>query len=114
MLIKKSEYVISATKKSNFPKLDYPQFAFLGRSNVGKSSFINALTNRKKLAYSSSKPGKTITLNFYTCNDSITFVDVPGYGFASNKGYGSATHIQAIQEMGPTPIHRETFIKNFV
>ena len=84
MLIKKSEYVISATKKANFPKLDYPQFAFLGRSNVGKSSFINAITNRKNLAYTSSKPGKTITLNFYTCNDSITFVDVPGYGFALN------------------------------
>lgn len=84
MLINKSEYIISATKKSNFPNLNFPQFAFLGRSNVGKSSFINAITNRKNLAYTSSKPGKTITLNFYLCNDSITLIDVPGYGFALN------------------------------
>lgn len=82
MLIKKAEYIISATKKSNFPDLPYPQFGFLGRSNVGKSSFINALTNRKNLAYTSSRPGKTITLNFYVCNDSITLIDVPGYGYA--------------------------------
>ena len=84
MLIKKAEYIISATKKSNFPDLPYPQFGFLGRSNVGKSSFINALTNRKNLAYTSSRPGKTITLNFYVCNDSITLIDVQDMDMLNN------------------------------
>ena len=66
MVIKSSEYVISCVKKEQYPNnLNLPEFVFLGRSNVGKSSFINALTNRKNLAYTSSKPGKTLTLNFY-------------------------------------------------
>lgn len=83
MLVKKAEYLISATCKSNFPKHNLPEFLFLGRSNVGKSSFINALTNRKKLAYTSGKPGKTITINYYQIDEKMMFVDVPGYGYAS-------------------------------
>ncbi|MBQ8292718.1 MAG: YihA family ribosome biogenesis GTP-binding protein [Bacilli bacterium] len=82
MKITKAVYQISAVKASGYPKEEYPKFMFIGRSNVGKSSFINALTNRKNLAYTSSKPGKTQTLNFYNINDSIFFVDVPGYGYA--------------------------------
>lgn len=82
MKITNCEYVTSCVKKSQFPQ-DKPMFAFVGRSNVGKSSFINTLTNRKNLAYTSSNPGKTITLNFYNINNSIYFVDVPGYGFAN-------------------------------
>ncbi len=82
MKITKAEYQISAVKSSGYPKEEYPKFMFIGRSNVGKSSFINALTNRKNLAYTSSKPGKTQTLNFYNINDQIFFVDVPGYGYA--------------------------------
>lgn len=80
--IKKAEYIISGTKKEHYPVTNLPEFVFMGRSNVGKSSFINAICKRKKLAYTSSKPGKTITLNFYNINDSFIFVDVPGYGYA--------------------------------
>ena len=81
-LIKKADYIISGTKKEHFPKTNLPEFVFMGRSNVGKSSFINAICKRKKLAYTSSKPGKTITLNFFNINDSFVLVDVPGYGYA--------------------------------
>lgn len=82
MIIKKAEYITGAVKKSQYPNLNYPEFVFMGRSNVGKSSFINALVGRKKLAYTSSQPGKTQVLNFFNINDEILFVDVPGYGYA--------------------------------
>ncbi len=82
MRITKAEFLKSGTNKSHFPTSGEPEFLFLGRSNVGKSSFINALCHRKDLARTSSKPGKTITLNFFHINDKITFVDVPGYGYA--------------------------------
>ena len=78
------EYIISATSKKQFPNTkNNPEFVFLGRSNVGKSSFINALTNRKNLARTSSKPGKTIAINFFEIDKKFYFVDVPGYGYAS-------------------------------
>ena len=81
-----SKYIISAVSKDQFPnKNNLPEFVFLGRSNVGKSSFINALTNRKNLARTSSKPGKTITLNFYNIDNEFYFVDVPGYGYANRS-----------------------------
>lgn len=82
MIIKKAEYIISGTKASHIPDMKVPEFVFMGRSNVGKSSLLNAITNRKNLAYTSSKPGKTITLNFYNVNDELLLVDVPGYGYA--------------------------------
>ncbi|MGM9899762.1 MAG: ribosome biogenesis GTP-binding protein YihA/YsxC [Bacilli bacterium] len=82
---RKAEYIISAVSKKQYPNYSYPTFVFLGRSNVGKSSFINALVNRKNLAYTSSKPGKTIALNFYNIDDMFMFVDVPGYGYAQKK-----------------------------
>ena len=83
MIIKSSEYVISCVKKEQYPnENNLPEFVFLGRSNVGKSSFINALCNRKNLAYTSSKPGKTLTLNFYYINKEFYLIDVPGYGYA--------------------------------
>lgn len=82
MIIKKAEYIISGTKATHIPTLGVPEFVFMGRSNVGKSSLLNAICNRKNLAYTSSKPGKTITLNFYNVNDEILLVDVPGYGYA--------------------------------
>lgn len=85
MKITSAEYVISAVNKKGFPVHDNPEFVFLGRSNVGKSSFINALTNRKNLAYTSSKPGKTITINFYHINKEFMLVDVPGYGYAQRE-----------------------------
>ncbi len=85
MRIDKSELAISAVRRSQFPEDNLPEFLLVGRSNVGKSSFINAISNRKNLAYVSSNPGKTQTLNFYLFNDSFYFVDVPGYGYANTS-----------------------------
>ena len=85
MKIDKSELIISAVRRSQYPTDNKPEFLLVGRSNVGKSSFINAISNRKNLAYVSSNPGKTQTLNFYLFNDSFYFVDVPGYGYANTS-----------------------------
>ncbi len=74
---------VIAIRVSQYPEGNYPEFLLLGRSNVGKSSFINTLIERKNFARTSSKPGKTQTLNFYFINDSFYLVDVPGYGYAS-------------------------------
>lgn len=82
MKVFKSELVISAVRPNQYPAGALPEFALCGRSNVGKSSLINALINRKNLAHTSQRPGKTRTLNFYLINDSFYFVDVPGYGYA--------------------------------
>ena len=73
---------ITVVSPEDYPKTAYPEFVFLGRSNVGKSSFINALLNRKAIARTSAKPGKTRTINFYAVNDAFYVVDVPGYGYA--------------------------------
>jgi len=73
---------ISAVRKSQFPEGDKPEFLLVGRSNVGKSSFINTLINRKNFARTSAVPGKTQTLNFYLINDYFYIVDAPGYGYA--------------------------------
>ncbi|MGL4521638.1 MAG: ribosome biogenesis GTP-binding protein YihA/YsxC, partial [Bacilli bacterium] len=82
MKVTKSEIVISAVRPEQYPTDGWPEIALAGRSNVGKSSFINKLLNRRGLARISSKPGKTQTLNFYNINDEMHFVDVPGYGYA--------------------------------
>ncbi|HWJ76635.1 MAG TPA: ribosome biogenesis GTP-binding protein YihA/YsxC [Niallia sp.] len=82
MKVNKAEIVISAVKPSQYPEDNIPEFALAGRSNVGKSSFINRMLGRKALARISSKPGKTQTLNFYLINEIMHFVDVPGYGYA--------------------------------
>ena len=82
MKIVKAEYVTSGVSASHYPQDGFPEMIFAGRSNVGKSSFINSLTNRKNLARVSSRPGKTQTLNFYNINDMMYLVDVPGYGYA--------------------------------
>ncbi|MFC4022624.1 ribosome biogenesis GTP-binding protein YihA/YsxC [Oceanobacillus longus] len=82
MKVTKAEIVISAVSQKQYPGDMLPEIALAGRSNVGKSSFINKLINRKNLARTSSKPGKTQTLNFYRINDVFYFVDVPGYGYA--------------------------------
>ncbi|GGH68722.1 putative GTP-binding protein EngB [Compostibacillus humi] len=82
MKVTKAEIVISAVSKKQYPEDGLPEIALAGRSNVGKSSFINKLIQRKNLARTSSKPGKTQTLNFYRINDAFYFVDVPGYGYA--------------------------------
>lgn len=82
MKIDSSNLNVIAVRTSQYPTDNKPEFLLVGRSNVGKSSFINTLLGRKNYAKTSSTPGKTQTLNFYICNDNFYLVDVPGYGFA--------------------------------
>ncbi len=82
MLIKSAEFITSATKPSQYPPVKFPEVAFAGRSNVGKSSLINTLVNRKRLVKTGSTPGRTQLINFFDINSDIIFVDLPGYGYA--------------------------------
>lgn len=82
MIIKTAEFICSNTRVDQLPAADRPEYAFIGRSNVGKSSLINALTNRKGLAKTSQTPGKTQLINHFLINDQWYIVDLPGYGFA--------------------------------
>ncbi len=82
MIIKEAELEAVAVKASQYPQDDTPEIAFAGRSNVGKSSLLNLLTNRKSLARVSGSPGKTRTINFYRVNKQFRIVDLPGYGYA--------------------------------
>lgn len=82
MKITSAEFVKSATAPSQYPPPELPEIAFAGRSNVGKSSLINTLVNRKHLARTSSTPGRTQLINFYRINQQLMFVDIPGYGYA--------------------------------
>ena len=83
MKINSVELAVSAVRRSQYPEGSLPEFLLVGRSNVGKSSFINALVNRKNIARISSMPGKTQTLNFYLVNEGFYLVDIPGYGYAA-------------------------------
>ena len=83
MKINNVELTISAVRQSQYPEDNKPEFLLVGRSNVGKSSFINSIIERRNFARISSKPGKTQTLNFYNVNDDFYIVDVPGYGYAN-------------------------------
>lgn len=82
MKVNNVEMIMSAVRPEQYPAEGYPEFALAGRSNVGKSSFINKMIGRKSLARTSSSPGKTQTLNFYKIEEQLFFVDVPGYGYA--------------------------------
>ena len=82
MKIRSAEFILSASSPWQFPPPTLPEIAFAGRSNVGKSTLINSLLNRKKLVKTSSTPGKTQLINFFNINDKFHFVDLPGYGFA--------------------------------
>lgn len=79
------DIIISAVSSKQYPESNLPEIALSGRSNVGKSSFINTIVGRKSLARTSSKPGKTVTLNFFNIDDQFIFVDVPGYGYAKQS-----------------------------
>ena len=82
MMIQSAEFLKSAVSPPEYPPAILPEFAFAGRSNVGKSSLINILVNRKRLVKTSSKPGRTQLLNFFEINKTYSFVDLPGYGYA--------------------------------
>lgn len=82
MIVKNPQFEVSAVKESQYPKNGLPEIVLVGKSNVGKSSFINTMINRKKLAHTSSEPGKTRQLNFYNIDNLFYFVDLPGYGFS--------------------------------
>lgn len=97
MEIKSAEFVISNTKVELCPQDNLPEYAFIGRSNVGKSSLINMLTNRSKLAMTSATPGKTLLINHFLVNKEWYLVDLPGYGFAS-RGKKQVEKIQRIIE----------------
>lgn len=85
MLVKSAEFVCSNTQVDKLPNPNLPEYAFIGRSNVGKSSLINALTNRKGLAKTSQKPGKTQLINHFIINNVWYLVDLPGYGYAQTS-----------------------------
>ena len=82
MIVKNPKFEISAVGPKQYPKNGLPEIVLVGKSNVGKSSFINTMINRKKLARTSSEPGKTRQINFYNIDDSFYFVDLPGYGYS--------------------------------
>ena len=82
MQVKNPMFEISAVSPAQYPKNDLPQIVLVGKSNVGKSSFINTMVNRKKLARTSSEPGKTRQINFYNIDNNFYFVDLPGYGYS--------------------------------
>jgi GTP-binding protein len=82
MQIKSARFITSAVKPEQYPPPELPEIAFAGRSNVGKSSLINTLVNRKRLVKTSATPGRTQLINFFTINDRLSFVDLPGYGYA--------------------------------
>lgn len=82
MIVKNPQFEISAVKPAQYPKNNLPEIVLVGKSNVGKSSFINTMINRKKLARTSSEPGKTRQINFYNIDQIFYFVDLPGYGYS--------------------------------
>src|SRR5690554_2426974 len=98
MKVHNVEMIMSAVRPEQYPSEGYPEFALAGRSNVGKSSFINKMIGRKSLARTSSKPGKTQTLNFYKIEEQLFFVDVPGYGYAKISKSTSAKFGPMIDE----------------
>lgn len=98
MEIKNAVFIKSSTSERDCPKPDIPEYAFIGRSNVGKSSLINLLTNRKKLAKTSSTPGKTQLINHFLINESWYLVDLPGYGWARVSKREKADWKQMIED----------------
>ncbi|MBR2456804.1 MAG: YihA family ribosome biogenesis GTP-binding protein [Bacteroidaceae bacterium] len=111
MEIKSAEFIISNTKVDLCPKGDLPEYAFIGRSNVGKSSLINMLTRKPKLAMTSATPGKTLLINHFLINKQWYLVDLPGYGYAA-RGKKQVEKIQIIIE--DYILQREQLVNLFV
>ena len=95
MQIQKAEFIVSNSRADQCPQTDKPEYAFIGRSNVGKSSLINMLTGRKALAMTSSTPGKTMLINHFVINDEWYLVDLPGYGYAKR----GKREVEALQKL---------------
>src|SRR5690554_5683703 len=98
-MIKQAEFITSAVSISDLPNDNLDHFLILGRSNVGKSSLINALTNRKSLARTSGTPGKTIALNYYFINETFYLVNAPGYGYARRSKGARLEFILMIEDI---------------
>lgn len=98
MIVKNPKFEISAVKPAQYPQNELPQIVLVGKSNVGKSSFINSMLNRKKLARTSSEPGKTRQINFYNIDEKFYFVDLPGYGYSKMSKEGQARVGSFIEE----------------
>lgn len=111
MLIKSAEFVVSNSDVTKCPKSSLPEYAFIGRSNVGKSSLINMLTGRKKLAKTSGKPGKTQLINHFLINKNWHLVDLPGYGYARVSKSSKKTFQKFITQYFA---HREQLVTGFV
>lgn len=111
MKIKSANFVMSNSDVAKCPKASIPEYAFIGRSNVGKSSLINALTNKKSLAKTSGKPGKTQLINHFKINDEWHLVDLPGYGYARVSKTSKKTFQKFITDYFT---HREQLICGFV
>ena len=97
MIIKDAKFIISNSRADMCPKHDRPEYAFIGRSNVGKSSLINMLTGRKALAKTSSTPGKTLLINYFLINNDLYLVDLPGYGYAQ-RGKSEMSKLKSLIE----------------
>lgn len=110
MIIRKAELLITAAKLEQYPETVVPEIAFAGKSNVGKSSMINALLNRRSLARTSSQPGKTQTINFYNINDMLNLVDLPGYGYAK----ASKSEIDKWAKMIDTYLHNRKQLREVI
>ena len=108
-MIKKAEFVMSNSQVAKCPKEPLPEYAFIGRSNVGKSSLINMLTNQKNLAKTSARPGKTQLINHFKINDQWFLVDLPGYGYARVSKTTKKTFQKFI-----TRIYREIGLKKVI
>lgn len=111
MFIKRAEFVISNTDYRKSPQDGKPEYAFIGRSNVGKSSLINMLTNRKGLAMTSSTPGKTLLINHFIINDAWYLVDLPGYGYARRSRESRDTIRKIVEDY---ILGRETMVNLFL
>lgn len=104
MILKTVKFITSAVKQEDYPKDNLPQIVFAGRSNVGKSSFINSLLNVKNIARVSQTPGKTRLINFFLINEKFYFVDIPGYGYANVSKQEIMKFAEMIDEYLQTPL----------